>query len=313
MLDWDDLRFFLAVARHGNLTSAAKALGVSQSTVGRRIDQFEANLGAKLFQRTPSGFSPSVSGREVLAHVEGMEDAAFAIEHRVFGRDAGLQGRLCVTASEWLAIRILGPMISDFGEVHPEIALELIADTRWLSLPRREADVAFRPSPYTHQEVFQRELSSIAFGLYASRGYLAKHGKPDFGNQCSGHRLLLMNDGPPEVADRSWLESLAPKARVAAQANGREMLATMAATGAGLVCLPRYIGDANKDLWLIMSPTQPPERKLWLGLHRHSKVIPRVRAFVDFAVEAFATLRSELCPLAENAPRRIELDGSEYG
>ena len=300
MLDWDDLRFFLAVARHGNLSAAARVLKVTQPTVGRRIDAFERRLGAKLFQRTPSGYALSAAGEGILMHVERMEKEALAAEGIAAGRDAGLQGQLRVTASEWLTIRVLGPVLVPFGARHPAITLELVAGARWLSLPRREADIALRPAAFEHQEVVQREVARIGFGLYASDAYLAERGAPDFARQCEGHVIITMNDELPAIADVPWIRAIAARARVAARTNGREMQATMAAASAGLVCLPRYVGDATAALRLLSPPTPPPERKLWLGVHRDTRAVPRVKALIAFLVDALARLGPALCPDARS-------------
>ncbi|WP_437636750.1 LysR family transcriptional regulator [Sorangium sp. So ce854] len=296
MLDWDDLRYFLAVARHGNLSAAARALKVTQPTVGRRIDAFERRLGARLFLRSPSGFALSAAGESVLGHAERMEQGALAAELAASGRDAGLRGRLRVTASEWLAVRVLGPLLVPFLSRHPAISVDVIADARWLSLPRREADVALRPAAFEHHEVFQREVARIGFGLYAAESYLAERGPPDFDRQCEGHALVTMDDDPPAVADLPWLRAVAANARVAARTNGREAQATMGAAGVGLVCLPRYLGDATPGLRLLSPPSPPPERALWLGVHRDARAVPRVKALVAFLVDALAPLRRALRP-----------------
>ncbi|WP_437690481.1 LysR family transcriptional regulator [Sorangium sp. So ce176] len=303
MLDWDDLRYFLAVARHGNLSAAARALKVTQPTVGRRLEAFERRLGAKLFLRSPSGFALSAAGESVLGHAERMEQGALAAELAAGGRDAGLRGQLRVTASEWLAVRVLGPLLVPFLARHPAISVDLIADARWLSLPRREADIALRPAAFEHHEVFQREVARIGFGLYASETYLAERGPPDFDRQCEGHALVTMSDEPPAVADLPWLGAVAGKARVAARTNGREAQATMGAAGVGLACLPRYLGDATPGLRLLSPPSPPPERALWLGVHRDARAVPRVKALVAFVVDALAPLRRALRP--EPRPRPI--------
>ncbi|MRG93068.1 LysR family transcriptional regulator [Polyangium spumosum] len=306
MLDWDDLRFFLAVARHKSLTSAARALGVAQPTVGRRIDAFEQRLGAKLFRRTPSGFALSAVGEGMLAHAERMELDALAAERAAAGRDAGLAGHLRVTASEWLAVRVLGPLLVPFLARHPAISVDLVADARWLSLPRREADIALRPAAFEHQDVFQRKVARIGFGLYASEVYLAERGVPDFEKQCEGHALVTMDDEPP-IADVAWLRSVAARAHVAARTNGREAQAAMAAAGVGLVCLPRVLGDATAGLYLLAPPSPPPERTLWLGVHRDTRAVPRVKALVTHLAGALSPLAQALRPGARPRASRSSL------
>jgi DNA-binding transcriptional LysR family regulator len=296
MLDWDDLRYFLAVAQSGSLSAAARALGVAQPTVGRRISAFERSLGAQLFLATPAGQRLSATGRRLLQHAEQMERDALAAERILSGRDAGVSGPVCVTASEWLIQSVLAPLLGPLLSHHPELQLELLAEPRHLSLVRREADIALRPSRFEQQEVVQRELAVVAFGLYASDTYLAEHGSPDFGRQCEGHTLIGMSEALGKIPDVDWLPQVAARARVVVRSNGREPMVRLAAAGIGLTCLPRFIGDAAPGLRRLEPPLPGPERQLWLGVHRDARAVPRVRACVRFLSESFARLRPALHP-----------------
>lgn len=296
MLDWDDLRYFLAVARTGSLSAAARELGVAQPTVGRRVAAFEQALGARLFLAKPSGQALSATGRRILAHAEHMEQAALAAERVAAGRDSGLRGRVVVTASEWLICSVLGPLLAPLSSSQPELELELLAEPRHLNLIRREADIAVRPSAFEQQEIVQRKLARVGFGLYASDAYLARHGAPDFGKQCEGHRLIAMSETLRKIPDVEWLPPLAARARVVMRTNGREPMATLAAAGIGMTCLPRFIGDATHGLRLLPTPTPAPERQLWLGVHRDARAVPRVKACVAFLVENVQRLQAALSP-----------------
>lgn len=290
MLDWDDLRFFLAVARAGSFSAAARGLGVTQPTVGRRIAALERSLGARLFVQGPAGQSLSSSGRMMLARAEQMEAAALAAERVASGRDAGLRGRVAVTASEWLIGSVLGPLLGPFVAGHPGLELELVADARHLSLSRREADIAVRPSRFEQAEVVQRQVGVVAFGLYASDGYLAQHGMPDFAAQCEGHVLVAMSESLGKIPDVEWLPQIAARARVAVRTNGREPMVTMAAAGLGLTCLPRFLGDRAPNLRLLPTPVPGPRRQLWLGVHRDARSVPRVKASAVFLAEGIGRL-----------------------
>jgi DNA-binding transcriptional LysR family regulator len=296
MLDWDDLRYFLAVARGGSLSAAARALGVAQPTVGRRITAFELSLGAKLFLSAPSGQRLSATGQRMLAHAEQMESSALAAEHIAAGRDMGLSGRVCITASEWLLRSVVGPLLAPLLANQPGLELELLADARHLSLVRREADLALRPSRFEQPEIVQRQIATLAFGLYASDSYLTRHGPPDFSRQCEGHPLIAMSKALGKVPDVDWLPTFAAKANIVARSNGREPMATMAASGIGLTVLPRILGDATPGLRLLATPTPAPERPLWLGVHRDARSVPRMKACVRYLSESIARLRGALRP-----------------
>ena len=296
MLDWDDLRYFLAVARSGSLSAASRLLVVAQPTVGRRMNAFERKLGAKLFLATPAGQALSATGRRMLVHAEQMEQGALAAERVAAGRDAGLSGPVIITASEWMIRSVLGPLLSPFLASHPELRLELLAEARHVNLVRREADIALRPSKFEQPEIVQRQIAVIGFGLYASDSYLARRGAPDFERQCEGHALIGMSESLGKVPDVDWLPALASRARVVARTNGREPMATMAAAGIGITCLPRFIGDATPGLRWLPTPVPAPERALWLGAHRDARTIPRVKASITFLSEGIGRLRAALCP-----------------
>jgi DNA-binding transcriptional LysR family regulator len=278
---------------------------VTQPTVGRRIDSFEQRLGARLFLRTPSGYSLSAAGQSILASVERMDQEALAAERIAAGRDLGVQGIIRITSPVWLMNRVLAPMLVAFTTRHLGITLELVAEARWLSLVRHEADIALRMAQFEHQDIIQRELTRIPFGLYASEGYLKERGSPDFTRGCEGHLLVATNDLLHRMADVSWLESVATKARVAVRSNGHEVLASAAAAGGGLVCLPRYLGDSTDGLRWVDATVQPPERKLWLGVHRDTLSAPRVKALVDFLVHSIGGLQLALGSPAPGAKSRF--------
>jgi len=296
MLDWDDLRYFLAVARQGSLSAAAHTLGVTQPTVGRRIAGLQRRLGAKLFTPTASGQALSPTGRRLLPHAERMAVEGLAAERATSGRDAGLRGRVRITASEWMIGAVLGPMLRPFVALHPELELELVADVRHVSLTQRDADVAIRPSRFEQPDVVEREIAVVAFGLYASDSYLAELGSPDFARHCEGHRLIAMSEALTKIPDVSWLPALTANARVVTRTNGREPMVTMASAGIGMACLPRFLGDKAPNLRLLATPTPGPERQLWLGCHRDVRAVPRVKASITFVTQVFARLRPALCP-----------------
>ncbi|MET0792753.1 MAG: LysR family transcriptional regulator [Polyangiaceae bacterium] len=299
MLDWDDLRFVLAVAREGSMSAAAQRLGVAQPTVGRRVAALEEQLGAKLFEHLPTGQRLSNTGKKLLAHAERMEEEALSVERVAAGRDVGLRGRVTITASEWLIGSVLGPALSPFCAANAELELELLADVRHLSLVRRDADIALRPSKFEQEGVVQRRVATLGFGLYASDAYLGRHGAPDFARHCAGHTLIAMSEALVHVPDVGWLSAFATQARVAVRTNGRAPMATMAQSGLGMACLPRFVGDATPGLRLLRTPLAAPERALFLGTHRDARSIPRVRKTIAFLTGALERLKAALCPSAE--------------
>jgi DNA-binding transcriptional LysR family regulator len=225
-----------------------------------------------------------------------MEEHALAAESSASGRSVGITGVVRITASEWMIRSLLGPGLEPLLTRHGGLTIELSADPRHLSLVRREADLALRPSEFTHQEIVQRELAELSFGLYASDSYLARHGVPDFAAGAEGHVFVQMTDGLANLADYEWLPTFASGARVAVRTNGREPMATMASAGIGIACLPRILGDRTRELRLLKTPVPSPRRKLYLGVHRAARKTPRVRVVMDFVVQLMEKLKGALCP-----------------
>lgn len=299
MLDWDDLRYFLAVARHGTLSGAARALEVTQPTVGRRIDAFERRLGARLFQRRPSGFALSAVGETIRDRVERMEAEAIGAERLASGRDDGLRGAVRITTTEWVAARVLGGALAALLERNPGLSVDVVVDSRHLNLARREADLAIRLTSFVHQAVYQRRLARVAFGIYAAPSYLARRGAPDFTSHAADHAVIAMADHVGDPA-RAWLAAHARRAVIVVRTDGREHMAALAAAGIGLACLPRLVGDATPGLRLLAPPVPIPSRTLWLGVHRDVRALPRVRA----AIAALASELPQITALDPAAPRR---------
>jgi len=297
MLDWDDLRFFLAVARHGSLSAAARALAVAQPTAGRRLAAFERRLGTKLFRRTPAGHALTPAGRAILQHAEGIELHVLTVERVAAGRDAGLEGVVRITSTEWFGRQVLAPVITQFCADHPGITVELCADVRLYNLAQREADVAVRLGAFAQREIVQRKLARVAFGLYAAPGYLAARGAPDFARGGEGHTLIAMTDAlGAAFPDSAWLAEVAPAARVACRTTSRDAQAALGVAGAGLVTLPRFLGDATAGLRGLAPPSSVPGRDAWLGVHRDTRATPRVRALADVLAREVPRLRRALDP-----------------
>lgn len=282
MLEWDDLRFVLAVARHGSLTATARVLGVTQPTMGRRLEHLEARLGAALFERTASGVTLSALGTSLLPLAEQMEQSALAVERRIAARDTGLGGLVRITTLEWVGHHILTPILAEFCRLHPGVTVELLTADRVFSLARHEADIALRTSRFEQDSSVQRKVGVSPQGLYASEAYLAKHGVPDYAAGCPGHMLVTMPDAAFTVPHVYWLrDHLAPKAHVALQSNSLDVHAAAAMAGAGLVILPRILGDHVAGLRRLNPPEPAPEREFWLGFHEDLQHTPRVRSLVD--------------------------------
>jgi len=292
---WDDLRFLLALAREGTLTAAATALGVSQPTVGRRISLLEKEVGTPLIERRPEGHRLSAAGEAVVAQAERIEAAVLAADRATAYSSRRMRGTVKLTSAEWVCSAVLAPALACFVQRHPDITVELVAEARCLNLPRGESDLAIRTARFEHPGLLQRRVAVSEVGVYATSEYLKARGLPDLAAGSPGHRFLTATEDAGRL-DAAWLKAHASAAHVSARANGRLLLATLAAGGGGLAMLPRLVGDATPGLTLLELSPSPPPRELFLGMLPDSRAIPRVRAVAEFVSAALEAVAAKLAP-----------------
>lgn len=282
-MEWSDLRIFLAIAREGTLGAAARKIGQTQPTMGRRLRALETSLGQTLFQRTLDGFVLTDEGTAVLRHAERIEDEALALERQMSGAKNELDGLLRLSSSDWFGTVMLSPVIAAFGKRHPAVTVELLTDARLYSLPRREADLVFRIKPFSEPEVISRKLLHIPYALYGKKG-----SKPPRAGEGSGARVVTMNAEFADMPDAVWLKRMLPHAEVASRSNNRQVQAELCARGGGFAVLPRPLGDSDRRLVALDIGTPPPGRDTYLGYHRDMKRLARLRALLDVVIEKLA-------------------------
>ncbi|MGL9616806.1 LysR family transcriptional regulator [Bradyrhizobium sp. U531] len=282
-MEWSDLRIFLAIAREGTLGAAARKIGQTQPTMGRRLRALETSLGQTLFQRTVDGFVLTDEGTAVLRHAERIEDEALALERQMSGAKNELDGLLRLSSSDWFGAVMLSPVIAAFGKRHPAVTVELLTDARLYSLPRREADLVFRIKPFSEPEVISRKLLHIPYALYGKKG-----SKPPRAGEGRGARLVTMNAEFADMPDAVWLKRMLPHAEVASRSNNRQVQAELCARGGGFAVLPRPLGDSDRRLVALDIGTPPPGRDTYLGYHRDMKRLARLRALLDLVIERLA-------------------------
>lgn len=277
-MEWNDVRIFLAVVRGRSFGEAARSLGVSHPTVGRRIKALEDEAEQALFRRTPDGLVPTDAGDTVLALAESMENSALAMERRLAGNHERLEGLLRISAAEWFAGHVLAPVLAELTRRHPAVVPEVIASYRLLDLSRREADVAFRIVPFSEPDIVQRRLMRMAYGLYGSADTVrAMRDDP------ARVGLILMNTAQSHFPDVAWLLERFPSSRRVFTSTSRAVQARMCLHGMGIAVLPRPLGDAVAGLQRIEMPDPPPGRDIWVGYHHDLRHMDRLRALLDIA------------------------------
>lgn len=303
MLDWDDLRYFLAIARLGSLSAAAKQLHVAQSTVGRRLASLEASLGVRLLNRTPDGYVPTLAGQDVRKQAERVEVEATGLERSIGGLDMRLSGLVRVTCAETLASNLVAPCFGDFHVQHPDIMIELIPNPKELSLSMREADISVRLRQPDQHDLVVRRIGTVAYALYASPGYLERQGEPDYAEGCPGHHLITQLDGIQDATQTEWLAHLAPRARIAMQTTSHAAALAAARHGGGLASLIRFRADREGGLVRVKVPAllaAIPKSGIFLIVHKDNRRTPRIRVALDHITRWAKGLADKLNPPNDN-------------
>lgn len=276
-MDWESLKFFLAVARQGSLAGAGRSLGVKHSTVLRRIATMEGDLGLKLFERHPGGMLLTGAGREMLDIAARVGDDLVTLERRLSGRDLRLTGTVRLAA-----IGVLVPWIAEalvaFHALYPGIVVEVTISPATVSLARHETDIAIRISGQPPDSLIGRRIATLVHGVYAARSHaVTRESSP----VLADHDWITYAESRNDMPQARWVADNIPVHRVVLRSGHTGMMVAAAKAGLGLALLPCYLGDAEPTLrCLRVVPGLGQE--MWLLTHRDLRRTPRVRAVMDF-------------------------------
>lgn len=286
MDNWDDLKFVLAIASAGNVTRAAKRLGVTHSTVSRRLSALEESMATRLFERLPEGFVPTAAGEQAVAAARRVEAEVLTLDTRITAQDTELEGPLRITAAQLLFQVQLAEIMQQFSERHPRIELQMIAANEKLSLHRREADIAVRVTDNPGETLFGRLATGQNRCYYMSRNFARKYRE----TMETGHASIPL----PCVTFKWWGQGVPKEIRTRYTSAfislvADDMIALLAAVKAGIGVgrLPCFLGDPDPDL--VRIPGMEPSRYLdiWVLTHPDLKNVARIRTFLRFAADAF--------------------------
>ncbi|HET7717572.1 MAG TPA: LysR family transcriptional regulator [Bauldia sp.] len=285
-LDWNDLRYFLAIGEAGTLAGAARILGVQHSTVGRRLGAVEGALGVSLFTRTPDGLILTDAGREILPLAQEAGRALAAIELRVGGGDKRIEGNVRLATSEafsGLMIRIL----SELKERHPALTVDILSGNRPLDLTRGEADIAVRLMATPQPDLISRKIGESGWSLYASESYLRRSGILRDASELAGLDLIDFDEAMASVPGAQWLRKHGKGARVVLRGNSIIAVLNAAVAGMGVAGLPCVIADVEPGLRRL-TPAIIGSRDVCLVYMPAAARIARVRAVIDFIAESLS-------------------------
>ena len=291
MLDWNDLRYFLAVARDGSTLAAARELRVSQTTVARRIAALEDALGVHLFEKRQAGYLLTPIGQDLVARAEGVEAAATGFSDAAAAQSRDSSGVVKITTEEVYAITLLAPLLTELHRLHPDIVIDLDTSQAVRDLGAGEADISLRSTKEGYQQpagLVGRQLCIDDWALYCSRDYAARNGVPRTRADLKKHPFIGGGGGNLWVHYQAWLQQLGLESQVAMHHATSGGLLSGVRSGFGIAVLPCIVGDSDPDLIQCVPPKGEHGRVLWLFTHERVRHTPRVRAVIDFLYEGLS-------------------------
>lgn len=294
---WDDLQFFLALARDGQLTKAARQLGSSHVTVARRIDRLEQALRQRLFERNPRGYALTAAGRRLVEAAERMEDATETItESLAASGPAMLGGSLRLAVPEGFGAFFSDHLLGGFTSAFPRITLDLVTLTQVLALSRREADLTITLDPVAKGPYVSERLCGYSLHVYASRGYLAEHPAPQARADLLAHRFIGYIEDMLIAPGLDYLDEVHPALRAGIRSSSIFNQLSATRGGLGLCVLPDYMAQGCGDLVPVLPGEIALERAYWLTCHRDQRQMRRERALSRFLQDRLAGMDALLRP-----------------
>jgi DNA-binding transcriptional LysR family regulator len=284
-LSWDDLRTALAIAREGSVRRAARSLGVSHSTVLRRLRDLEGATGVRLFEKKAEGYETTPAGQDVFDTASELEEVVLGLERRVAGRDLRLSGEVRLTLPDPFA-PLLFPILGEFAEAHPGIEVTIALGTDYADLAHRAADVAVRIASDPPADLVGHRVCVAGVGVYGSSDYLARRASTRL------DALDWIGWAPEsEMAFARWMRAHVPSARVALRVSAGWGLREAVDAGAGVALVPCALGDTRQN-WRRIALVPEAATPLWVLTHRDLRTTARVRVLRDFLVDALGSRRS---------------------
>jgi len=293
-MDWDNLRFFLELARTGTLVSAARRLAVDHTTVARRIQALEKEAGAALFSREADGHRLTEAGRRLQPQVEAMERAFLTIESATPSKDEGLSGLVRIGATEGFGTVVLAPRLATFAQQHPKLVIDLLAMPRLVHLSRREADIVISLERPVRGPAVVTKLTDYTLRLYASKRYLSEHKPIATREDLRGHTFISYVDDLLFSKELQYLDELYRPEHFALRSTSIIAQYRAVAAGAGIAVLPAFVAEPDKTLKSILPAQANFTRTFWMSMPEETKNFTRIRAIWDFLRETVVSQQHAL-------------------
>ncbi|MEY8097249.1 LysR family transcriptional regulator [Falsihalocynthiibacter sp. S25ZX9] len=283
--DWNKARAFLVTAEEGSLSAAARALGMSQPTLGRQVDGLEQELGIVLFQRVGRGLTLTPSGLELLEHVREMGQAAGRVSLAALGQSQAIAGTICISASETYATVLLPPIIAKLRLLEPGIRVEIVVSNQASDLRRREADIAIRSFRPTEPDLIAKKIGDAEARLYATPAYIAKLGHPTKPYDLRHADFINLDHSGMMMKGLNTLGLGLTEANFPLMTESYLVMWELVREGAAIGILDAFIGDADPTVRRVLADLEPLTFPMWLVAHRELATSRRIRMVYDFLAE----------------------------
>jgi DNA-binding transcriptional LysR family regulator len=285
----NDLQLIRAIGEARTLTGAARSLKVDHSTAFRRLSAIEARLGTKLFDRARDGYTPTPAGEMAITAGGRILSELADLEQILAGEDLRPSGTVRLTTTDTL-VDVIAPALATLGNEHPDIVVELVVANNFLTLARREADIALRPAVAAPTHLAGRRIATVATAPYASPVYLEKSQE----RALREHDWLGFDDSLAHLHSARWLSANVAEERIVFRADSILALRSAAVAGFGVAALPCYLADPATGLRRVTAPLTDMGSSLWLLTHPDLRKVARIRTVLDFMAEALAGQRALL-------------------
>jgi DNA-binding transcriptional LysR family regulator len=291
-VDSKDLQIFLAVARQGSTLAASKQLKVSQSTVSRRIEVLEGALELELFDKKPSGYVLTDSGRALIPHAEAVEAALQAVESAATEHKRGSAAPIRFTTLEAFGQTFMVPALREFRTAYPDIHIEAIATEDVLDLAAGDADVAVRAGPRPDSAgLVTRRIARDGWGIYCARSYADEHGIPKTPDELADHAVIALSEGFRRAPLALWFDEVVPESAIVVRQHSIPGLLAGLRSGAGVAPMSDLVASTDETLVRCFTPPVEVQIDIWLVTRERLRHEPRVRALMDFFAGYFANAR----------------------
>lgn len=287
--DWNHLRAFVSVTEHGSLSRAAKALTLSQPTIGRYISALESDLGVQLFERTGSGLALTSTGTDLLAFAQTMTEAADRVSLAAAGHAESIKGTIRITASEIVAMYVLPDILTALHKAEPEIEIELVASNQTENLLQREADIAIRMYRPTQSDIIARKLGNLQLGMFAAYSYLEERGQPRTYSDLLEHDVIGYDRDEQIIRGLRAAGLDVERSFFKFRCDNQIIHWRMVVAGFGIGFNQLNVGSAEPLTQQIFSDVPLPSLPVWLTCHTELKTSRRVRRVYDFLAENIKT------------------------